>query len=170
MNSLHRLGTAGTLAEEHRTLRAMALETARVLDGEECSCESPEICRCTYELLRSFVALMDELLESEQASWATPAPDRTDWTARFMDWAPRSQSERLQREHEHLRVRLDDVRALLETTASPETKLPRALILRLRSLLDETLRLELTEAQLFQQSLFEGLGEAVGCHAIPSAS
>jgi hypothetical protein len=145
---------ANDVGKDHATLRAGAHKIGDALAGRTCDfgCgDRAGSCGCLLELLRTFSTRLREHFEDEESGWKSGNTPDGDSTSRR--WI-----ERLMREHEDFRERLASVCTELEGAADPASMPRAACAVAIRSLLDDLLRHELSEARLFQRTVFEELG------------
>jgi len=136
--------TANALAIEHGALRAAAIALRRMLGATTCDCGSETGCSCLRDRVEDLHRRLLRHFAAEEALWHALEPGGADWTT--LRWIAR-----LERDHDDFRRRTAEVRLeLAGTRPSP------ALRWKLHGILDDLLEHELSEAKLFQRSVFEG--------------
>jgi len=136
--------SAGALSIEHGALRATAIALRGRVEAARCDCGSDSGCVCLREGVEDLHRRLLRHFAAEEALWHSMDAGSADWTT--LRWIAR-----LEREHDEFRRRTAEIRVeISEPGPSP------ALRSKLRSILDDLLEHELSEARLFQRSVFEG--------------
>jgi hypothetical protein len=115
-----------------------------MLDGGSCACGSGGRCRCLLESLGAFHRHLHHHFDLEERGWSKP---------RFIDRTSLARIDALTREHVSMRLRLGAAIVVLEESDRRSGSLPSGLEREIRSILDDLLRHELSEAGLFQSQI-----------------
>jgi hypothetical protein len=139
-----------SIAIEHTALRESSRRILALLDGATCACGANGCAKCLREDTRSFARRIRQHFEVEEAAWRTGDA--------ASDASTRKWIESLVRQHRDLDRRLESVCSRLEGARSPGTAAAAGVSAALRGILGDLIEHELSEARLFQRSVFEGWG------------
>ncbi|MFN0009892.1 MAG: hypothetical protein ACKVXR_18520 [Planctomycetota bacterium] len=135
--------------EAHDALREMTRSLMFLLGGSPCACGATRCARCLGRGMEFLTHRLESHFVVEEESWRGIDRPRCDWTT--LHWI-----DRLVDQHAEFRKRLGNLRAPLERARQAGEPLDAELSAELRVLLDELVEHELSEARLFQRSVFEG--------------
>ena len=144
---------ARAATEAHDALREMTRGLMFLLGGSPCACGATRCARCLGRGMEFLAHRLEPHFVAEEESWRGIDRPRCDRTT--LHWI-----DRLVDQHATFRKRLDDLRAPLERARQAGGPLDAELAAGMRDLLDELAEHELSEARLFQRSVFESGSQA----------
>lgn len=133
---------------DHDALRQSACAIRHQLGGGSCACVSSGPCRCLLEALDAFHRHLHRHFAIEEQEWSRSGS---------IDWTSHGRIHALTREHDSIRDRLTAALIALARIQERCGALPADLGREIRSILDDLLRHELSEAGLLQCQI---LGES----------